>query len=343
MRTSKLQNLLSLRSLLFCTPIFLLLPLSGCKERVEEAPRRSVTVAQFGDFFLYAPLYIAIDAGFFERQGLDVKLVNTGGDETTWATVVGGRASFGVADPTFVAIAGQRGRPGVVVASLVESVPFWGISFSPEIKAMRGRPLGELLSGRTVATFPAPSTAYTLQGDLAQQLGVEVSIREAAPGTLIPLLRAKEADMALELEPNVSLAVADGAEVLYSLAERYPEFIITGVTTTPEILRDDPRLVESFVCGIQQAFDFIRVDSDSAIALLSKRFPIPGTVAASALQRVVAEGVIPEVATIRSTGWEAATKLRIEAGDLSGPAPFEQYVNNNSANRATVSCRISHD
>lgn len=70
----------------------------------DPAQRRKITIAQAGDFFLYAPLYIAIDAGLFSKRGLDVSLVSTGGDEKTWAAVVSNSASFGVADPTFVAV-----------------------------------------------------------------------------------------------------------------------------------------------------------------------------------------------------------------------------------------------
>src|SRR5688572_15824290 len=57
-----------------------------------------VTVAQFGDFFLYLPLYVAKDKGFFAQQGLDVGIVNTGGDDKTFAAVMSGDAQFGVAD-----------------------------------------------------------------------------------------------------------------------------------------------------------------------------------------------------------------------------------------------------
>lgn len=90
---------------------------------------RRITIAQFGDFFLYAPLYIAVDDGFFRQHGLDVSIVNTGGDDKTWAAVLSGSAEFGVADPTFVAVSAARGQNGIVVASLVNGVPFWGITY----------------------------------------------------------------------------------------------------------------------------------------------------------------------------------------------------------------------
>src|ERR1035437_1383922 len=88
-----------------------------------------VVIAQAGDFFLYAPLYVAIDGGYFSAEGLDVTLTTTGGDEKTWAAVISGNASFGVADPTFVAISEARGVPGRVVGGIVNGVPFWGVTF----------------------------------------------------------------------------------------------------------------------------------------------------------------------------------------------------------------------
>ena len=47
--------------------------LTGCN-RIQQnqttGELQKVTIAQFGDFFLYAPLYVAIDAGLFEKNGL---------------------------------------------------------------------------------------------------------------------------------------------------------------------------------------------------------------------------------------------------------------------------------
>ena len=72
--------------------------------------------------------------GFFRARQLDVSLVSTGGDEKTWAAVIGGSASFGVADPgPFVAIAEARGQQGRVVASIVDGVPFWGITYKADV------------------------------------------------------------------------------------------------------------------------------------------------------------------------------------------------------------------
>lgn len=235
----------------------------------DEDPRRKITIAQAGDFFLYAPLYIAIDAGLFAKNGLNVNLVSTGGDDKTWAAVVSRSASFGVADPTFTAVSTSRGEPGRVVASIVNGVPFWGITNNQSIKINSPKDLASY----TVATFPSPSTAYTLQRKMFADAGLSPKIREGAFGTLLSMLSAGQADIALELEPNVSQAALGGSKVVYSMPEIYGDFAITGLTTTPKLIEEDPDLVQSVVCSIQLALDFIRSNRPQTLAFLKTRFP----------------------------------------------------------------------
>ncbi len=284
---------------------------------------RQVTIAQFGDFFLYAPLYIAVDGGFFRENGLDVSIVNTGGDDKTWAAVISGSAEFGVADPTFVAVSAARGQNGVVVASLVNGVPFWGITFR-DITPFKD---AKELSQYSVATFPSPSTAYALQKKMFSDAGVPPNIRQGGFGAIIPMLMAGDADIGLELEPNVSQAVSDGATIVYSLAERYGDFAITGLTTSDLTVLQDPALVASVVASLQGALDLLHAEPDQALALLAKRFPgVPKAVAKAALERVLADGVVPTSTTISEEAWNKAIRLRIEVGDLTDPAPYDQFV-----------------
>ena len=298
---------------------------------------KSITIAQAGDFFLYAPLYVAKDAGIFEKKGLDVNLVSTGGDDKTWAAIVSGSAQFGVADPTFVAISDKRGQPGRVIASVVNGVPFWGVTFKPDIKAITDP---KQLAPYSVATFPAPSTAYTLQKDMFQRAGVTGNIREGAFGTLMAMLKAGQADIALELEPNVSQAVTDGAHVVYAMSDIYGDFAITGLTTSPELLARDPKLAEDVVCSLQLALDYIRKHPDDALRILSKRFPeIKPEVAKAALARATDAGIIPRDISVAKSAWDKAIDVRVKVGDLSSPRGMDAYVDNTFAIRAQANCR----
>ena len=329
----------STRVLLALVTVLVIL-LVGCN-RGEESTVRKITIAQFGDFFLYAPLYVAIDEGYFRDMGLEVSLISTGGDDKTWAAVLAGNAAFGVADPTFVAIAGTKGQPGTVIANIVDGVPFWGVTYNDEIPLITD---ATLLRGYSVATFPSPSTAFTLQSKMFRDASLEPKIREGAFGTLLTMAQTNQADIALELEPNVSQAAKGGARVLYSMRDLYGPFAVTGVTTTPKIVAGEPDLVRAVDCALQKALDLLHSQQSKALVHLKKRFPeISEDVAKAALERIVAGSIIP--ASLETTGksWATATNLRIATGDLQVTTPVDSYIDNSFA-RETLSrseCRLN--
>ena len=273
-----------------------------------------VKVAQFADFFLYMPLYLAEGKGFFKDQGLSVTITSTGGDDKTFAAVISGDVHFGIADPTFVAIARAKGQPGKVIASIVNGVPFWGVTKNSEVPEIENP---KQLEGFTVATFPSPSTAFTLQKQMFETAGLKPQIRQAAFGALLPLLEAGAVDIALELEPNVSTAVKQGARVVYSMAEMYGDFAITGVTTRETLITENPDLVQKFVNAIQQAESYVHANPEATADFALKRFPNldPGIVA-QALKRVIDSKTLPRNTVVSKTAWEKACQLRVDAGDL---------------------------
>lgn len=297
-----------------------------------------ITIAQAGDFFLYAPIYIAQDANIFRDSGLDVHIVSTGGDEKTWSAVVSGSADFGVSDPTFTMIAGQRGQEGRVIASIVNGVPFWGVATNPKVPPILHP---NDLQGLTVGTFPAPSTAYTLQKKMFMEGGLPPRIKEGAFGTILAMLNAAAVDIALELEPNVSQAVKAGARVVYAMPEIYGDFAMTGLTATPAFLSSKPQLAEAVVCAIQRALDFSRKRPDDSLRILQKRFPeIDPEVARSAFERVVKANILPSTVITSEAAWNKAIDLRVEAQDLKNKAGSEKYNDTSFATKATANCRL---
>ena len=310
--------------------------LIGSRSQSNTDEVESITIAQFGDFFLYAPLYVAIDAGFFEQNGLDVSLTNTGGDDKTWAAVLSGNAVFGVADPAFVPIADARGQSGRVIANIVNGVPFWGVAKDPEVSVDEPQDLEKY----SVATLPSPSTSYTLQKDMFEDAGLQPNIREGGFGTLFALLEAGQVDIALELEPNVSQAVSDGSRIVYSMADIYGDFAITGLTATPETIQERPELARKVTCGLQQAIDYIKTEPEKSLENLLARFPeIDRNVAEAALKRVVEEDIIPDELITDAAAWDKAVDLRIEVGDLESAKDIGEYIDNTFAEQALNECR----
>ena len=303
---------------------------SQSQQTSEEQKLEKVKVAQFAEFFLYMPVYLADGKGFFKDQGLSVDIVSTGGDDKTFAAVISGGVQFGIADPMFVAIARSKGQPGKVIASIVNGVPFWGVTKNPNVPEIKDP---KQLEGFTVATFPSPSTAFTLQSEMFKKAGLPPKIRQAGFGTLLALLEVGEADIVLELEPNVSTAVKGGARVVYSMADMYGDFAITGVTTSEELIAKRPDLVQKFVNAIQQAESYAHSDPEGVVVFAVNRFPnLNPVIVEQALKRVLDSNTFPRYTQISKEAWQKANQLRVHAGDL--PTIDEGALDNTFAQKA---------
>lgn len=321
-------------SITICVGILVLLIIAGCGscKNEKQDPIETVKVAQFGDVFLYMPLYLADSKGFFKEEGIQIQLINTGGDDKTFAAVISGSATFGIADPTFVAIAKEKGQGGKVIASVVNGVPFWGITKNPQIPEIKD---GKQLDGYSVATFPSPSTAYTLQFDMFEDAGLKPNIKQGAFGALLPMLEAKQVDIALELEPNVSTAVHNGARVLYSFADMYGDFAITGVTASEATIRNNPDLVQRFVNALEKAEKFAHAYPDSVVYYANKRFPdLDDVIVEQAIKRIISTNTLPQSAVISKEAWEKAILLRNEVGEIKSLETARSVLDMSFADKA---------
>lgn len=269
----------------------------------------------------------------FAQEGIQIEIVNTTGDDKTFAAVIGGSATFGIADPTFVAIAAEKGFKGKVIASIVNGVPFFGgVTKNPLVPEVKD---ASDLEGFSVATFPSPSTAYTLQYNMFTEAGLTPNIKQGSPGALLPMLDVKQADIVLELEPNVSMAAKNGARVVYSLADIYGDFAITGVTTDEKTIINNPDLVQRFVNAIQKAEKYIHQYPDSAALYAIKRFPeLDKDVVFAAMQRVIETNTIPQDAVIGEEAWEKAIVLRQQVGEISSLEIANPVLDMSFANKA---------
>ncbi len=287
---------------------------------------KPVTIAQFGHVFLYMPLYVAVRKGFFKDEGLDVRLVSTGGDEKTFTAVITGNAQFGVSDPTFTAIARERGQGGKVVAGIVRGVPFWVVTFKKDIQKF-DKPEG--FKGHRIATYTAPSTSYAVMKKVLQNGGkkIDAKIVQGAFGTLLALVRANQADMALDIEPIVSIATNEGARIIYSPASVLGDFAFTGLTVSDDYMKKNPEDVQKAVNAIARAMTFIQKDYEGAVKVACADFPeVKESVVREALKRLISEGTIPKTPMLPENAWNSAIAMRKEIGDLKSSGAYKENV-----------------
>ena len=294
---------------------------------------QKITIAQFGHVFVYLPIYIAKEKGFFKEQGLDVTYVSTGGDEKTFAAVISGSAQFGVADPTFIAIARERGNnQGQIIANIIDGVPFWGVSKSDK----KIDKIEDLVNMR-VATYPSPSTNFALMEKMAKEHDLNTKIVQGAFGTLLSILQNNGADMAMVLEPTTSLSETQGYQVVFSYKEFYPDFAFTGLSTTKAYIKNHPDVCQKVVDSLQKAYKYAYENFEGTVLIAKAQFPdFNDSVLRQGVKRMLDDETIPKSTVLKEKAWQAAIDTRIYIEDLQKNAPFGENINNEFSKKAVM-------
>jgi len=300
---------------------------------IAHAEVKHVRLAQFGQskFLLYLPLYLAMEAGFLRDEGIEVSLVFAGNDDQTFAAMASGSTQFALGDPIFTAIAAERGFNAKAVALMIEKLAIYGFTNQERVPTIREP---QLLSGLRVGSFPSPSTTYTLLSRM--NLGVQppMEIVQGAHGTQLGLLTAKRVDIALDLEPAVSIAESAGHRVVLDLARLTEPSAITGLMTTQRLIDQDPKLIQGMVSALQRAMDLLSEDKVRVAQISRAIFPdISAPIIEKAIDRLYSSSAYPKRVVIPEGHWRNAQAVRLERGDLKRIQPLEVAVDNRFALR----------
>jgi len=79
--------------------ILIILPFSGCKK---SDGLKTIELNEVTHSVFYAPLYLAIEKGYFKEEGLQINLTNGGGADKSMTAVLSGDAQIGLMGPETV-------------------------------------------------------------------------------------------------------------------------------------------------------------------------------------------------------------------------------------------------
>ncbi len=314
---------------LFAAVFFLI----GFSATAQTQPPEKIAIAQYGKerILFYLPLYVAMEEGLFAKRGLDVDLTFAGTPDHVFAAVISNDAQFGVSDPAFTAISHDKGGPGKVVVMMITKLAVSGVA-KPAIPPIK-RP--QQLNGLRIASPPEPSTTYTLINGLKRSFHLNAVIVQAPPGEQLALLDAGKADLALDFEPNVSVAEDKGYHVVFDLAAFTDPQVITGVTTTEDFIKSHPDTVQKLADGLQEAIDLIYSDPQVAFRVGAKLFPhLSDKVVHSAVNRMLSANMYPRSIVVPDELWQRTLKTRLDNGDLKKPQATSVAVDNDFALQA---------
>jgi NitT/TauT family transport system substrate-binding protein len=268
-----------------------------------------------------APLWVAAANGYFRKHGVDLDLRFIRGSTVTTAALVSGQASMAIAALTQIVGPVLRGADLVVVATLVDRLPYRFV-VAPHVRGpddLRGRKLG--VSTLAGASHLATRMALQALGLDPRRDGIGLLQIGTEPDR-VAALAAGSVD-GVVMTPGAAARLPTSYRTLLDLRRAEMPWIHLGVVTTRGFLRTSPGAVEAVLRAISEgaAFALDSRNADGVKGILARAIgleapaalaesyrdvldgvawkPIPALAGAASVLRALADsGVMPEAARL---------------------------------------------
>lgn len=220
-------------------------------------------------------LYVAKEKGYFEKEGLDVEIVQPPEDGAD-PLVASGKAQFGVSfqDSMAPGVAGDNALPNTAVAALIQHNTSGIISRKGE--GME-RPKG--LEGKKYATWDAPIEKAMMQ-NVVEKDGGDFSKVELIPSTVtdeVSALKSKSVDAIwiFYAWAGVATEVADLETDYFAFKDINPvfDYYTPVVIANNDFLEEKPDTAKAFLQALKQGYEDAIADPDEAASILLEASP----------------------------------------------------------------------
>jgi ABC-type nitrate/sulfonate/bicarbonate transport system substrate-binding protein len=248
--------------------------------------------AVIGNNFGHLPMFVGVEKGLFKKHGIDLKLkvVNTGTDMVNAMT----RREVQIGDMSVTTFLKARhaGSPFTVVGLIMNDATTAFADSPLAIIARKDsgiRKVEDLAGKRIGLAKEQTSDEYFKMVTSRRKLNYgEMKIESImAPPALVAAFAEGKVDAMVSWEPFNTMGLmraADSYEVLRGGG--HLSYMMVATVHDP-MLKDNPRLIQSFVNGLAAASHYTRQNRDEAVAIFAKWVPnVNVDVARKAIQHI---------------------------------------------------------
>lgn len=320
--------------------LILISTLTGCGESSKKNNGTTVRLNEVAHSIFYAPMYVAMEEGYFEEEGLNIELVTGFGADKTMTALLSGEADIGFMGPESTIYTYQEGNTDYVVnfAQLTQRAGNFLVSrekidnFSWDM--IKGK---DVIGGRK-GGMPQMILEYVLklQGmDPASDVNLVQNIDFAnTSGAFL----GGTGDFTVEFEPQASLIEEQGAGyVVASLGVESGYVPYTCFSAKKSYIEENPDIIQAFTNAIQKGMDYCAQHDAEAIAeVIAPQFPDTDLdLLVKIVDRYAAQDSFKENAVFEQDSFMLLQNILEEAGELEERVPFEDLVDNQFAEAAT--------
>ena len=312
---------------------------AGCSDSSAPKTTEKIRLAEVTHSIFYTPLYVAIEKGFFEEQGLDVELFNAnGGDKTMTALVSGSADVILVGSETTIYVYSQNPKdPAINFAQLTQTDGTFLVSREP-IKYFTWDQLkGKTLLGQRKGGMPEMVSEYVQVKNGIKPKVDNTIIQNVDFANLGTAFVSGTGDFVQLFEPVASKIEAEGkGYVVASFGKDSGKLPYTVFITRQSMINEKPETVQKFTNAIYKAQQWVDSHTLEEIAdVIAPQFKdFDRKIMLRVLERYRIQGSWATNPVIDESEYHNLEKVMENSGELKSKAPYEEIVNTEFAKKA---------
>lgn len=301
----------------------------GCGKK-ENGGNTKVVLNEVAHSIFYAPMYVAIEEGYFEEQGIDLELVTGFGADKTMTALLTGEADIGFMGSESSIYTYVNGAKDYAVnfAQLTQRAGNFLVSREPvndfDWKYLED---SEILGGRA-GGMPQMVFEYILRknGMKPASMNIDQSIDF---GSTAAAFSGGKGDYTVEFEPHATLLEEQGkGYVVASLGEASGYVPYTAFCALKSYMDENEEVIEKFTKALQKGMDYVNSHTSEEIAeIILPQFD--GTdikTIETIVERYRLQDTWKEDLVFEESSFDLLQDILIEGEQLKEKVPYEDLV-----------------
>ena len=316
---------------LMLAAIFTVSVLTACGSG-EKSNLTKVTLSEVAHSIFYAPMYVAIEEGYFKDEGIDLELVTAFGADKVTTAVLSGEADIAfMGSESTIYVYNQEADDYLVnFAQLTQRAGNFLVSREPadqfDWKDLKG---SEVLGGRK-GGMPQMVFEYVLKKhgiDPAKDLNIDQSIDF---GSTAAAFSGGKGDYTVEFEPSATALEIEGdGYVIASLGEASGYVPYTAFSARKSYLEQNSQVIQSFTNALQKGMDYVNSHTPEEIAqVIQPQFAETDlTQITTIVKRYHDQDTWKEDLIFTKDAFELLQDILMSADELEERVPYDHLVN----------------
>lgn len=312
---------------------------SGCGQKSEENNLKEVTLNEVAHSVFYAPMYVAIEEGYFAEEGIDLTLITGFGADKTMTAVLTDEADIGFmgSESTIYTYVGGTNDYVVNFAQLTQRAGNFLVSREPIENFEWNMLIGKDVLGGRAGGMPQMVFEYILKKNNINPSS-DVNIDQSIDfGSTAAAFSCGDADFTVEFEPHATALEEKGdGYVVASLGEDSGYVPYTAFCAKKSYIETNPEIIQAFTNALQKGMDYVQTHTPEEIAkVIAPQFEETSLdTLITIITRYYEQDTWKNNLIFEKDSFDLLQNILKESQVLEETVPYEELVNTDFAQKA---------